>query len=118
MKYSLNGELSTITSISAAYIWTGLIGHVKNRHPVMNTIYLGLKQRNLPPTAEELSLATGEKKVNSSEMRQYLEKMTQGPQPLMAAFAKQAELATVRSFMSLFACSVYSCLGAMGPEKI
>jgi len=90
MKYSLNGGF-IISQRDAIYdILIGLVGHLKHHFPVMYWLYEVLKAHPEPPTVEELDIATGQTKLNTSTAGKYILKLKKASSNIMEALQRQA----------------------------
>jgi hypothetical protein len=96
MKYSLNGALKPFPrKTTAEPLLIGLVGHVKNNFPAMYRLYEVLKARPEPPTAEELDITSGRKKLDPSAAGEYILKLEKASENIIEALQRQAERATV-----------------------
>lgn len=87
------GKICQITA-KMNYSLTGLINHLRNNVPPMYQLYEILKAR-LPalPTEEEISIASGTKKLGYEGMAKYLQGLSKSDGSIAAAFAAQVEKA-------------------------
>jgi len=68
---------------------SGLIGHLKTHFLPMYRLYLLLKSRKTPPTADELRIAQGEKVLDATTAAQYSVQLEQASVSIVDTFNKQ-----------------------------
>ena len=101
MRSSLNGKsihMCVITS-DIQYISIGLVGHLKTHFPAMYRLFLVLKDRDEPPSEDEIAIASGKKTFDPTKAAEYLVKLEKASATLVDAFAKQNQQAAVNSFL-------------------
>ena len=85
MRSSLNGKsihMHIITS-ETQYISIGLIGHLKTHFPAMYRLFLVLKDRDEPPTEDEIAIASGKKTLDPTKAAEYLVKLEKASATLL-----------------------------------
>ncbi|KAG2109096.1 hypothetical protein BD769DRAFT_1300481, partial [Suillus cothurnatus] len=86
--YLGNRKILTITRAMKSSL-NGLIGHLKTHFLPMYRLYLLLKSRKTPPTADELRIAQGEKVLDATTAAQYSVQLEQASVSIVDTFNKQ-----------------------------
>ena len=76
---------------------SGLISHLKSHFPHMYWLYCILKAWAEPPTAQEITIASGEEALNPASEVEYIKKLEAASENICKAFAAQVAQAAVCS---------------------
>jgi hypothetical protein len=71
----------------------------------MFQLYSILKDRDLPPTLEEIEIASGKRKLDGKAEAEYMEKLEKSSQNIKKAFQDQQARAIVSKPFRCFACN-------------
>lgn len=80
---------------------TGLTGHLKNHFPIMYRLFCVLKDRNSPPTAEEIDIASGKQALDNTHAKQYLKKLETASENILKVFERQVKEEAVILYLYL-----------------
>jgi hypothetical protein len=98
MRSSLNGKYprSRIwVSVLTTLPFIGLINHLKVHFPAMYRLFLLLKDRNEPPTEDEIAIGAGKKVLDPTAANEYLVQLEKSSSKLIDALHQQNERTAV-----------------------
>jgi hypothetical protein len=72
----------------------------------MYRLFLVLKDRDEPPTDDEVAIASGKKTLDPTKAAEYLVKLGKASETLIDAFAKQNQHAAVHTLFLVFPSSM------------
>ena len=80
---------------SMTFSFTGLTGHLRTHFKSLHNLYMVLKERDTPPSADELAFASGHKDFTGEDQAIYIKALEARASTIASAFMRQEQASIV-----------------------